>query len=531
MRILNRDITLNKARITSRFDLRLILVLITYTILGIILFRYYQYQINNDGIAYIKTAKLYMSGNFYGAISDYWGPLISWLMIPFLFFFGKTPVTALHSTKILSLIIGFFTIIGLRQLSYRFEMDEVIRTVILFTMVPVILYLSLKTITPDLLLVCVLVYYLTVIFNPKYPNKLLNGILCGILGALAYLTKSYGFTFFIATFLILNFFQYFRDSDKIRKRKVLKNLILGFIVFLIISGIWIGLISSKDKKLTFGRAGEYNHELFGPQSQGPYQYAQGIYKPGKINPNFAPKPWSPFSSWSNFKYQLSLIWNNTLKTGVILSSFSYLSLLIILAYIIMCIQPPRKLISQNQILYPLITILICAGSYVMIFIEERYIWLIYVLLILMGGYLINILFKTDLFTKKKFASIIKPILLLVFAVSFIMMPVNYLVQNIYTGEDTYTLSNTLTDQYGVHGNVATNDKLSNLEFLKYYMNMTVYGQAQKNISSGELQNELKEYGIDYYFVWGSSNQSSYLKGYEEVTNGKIEGLKIYSVKG
>ncbi|WP_144011567.1 hypothetical protein [Methanobacterium paludis] len=110
MHILNRDITLNKAVLSSRFDLRLILVLITYTILGIILFRYYQYQISSDGIGYISIAKSYMSGNFYGAISDYWGPLISWLLIPFLFLFGQTPVTVLHSTKILSLIIGFFTI-------------------------------------------------------------------------------------------------------------------------------------------------------------------------------------------------------------------------------------------------------------------------------------------------------------------------------------------------------------------------------------------------------------------------------------
>ncbi|MCE7699019.1 MAG: hypothetical protein K8E24_009425, partial [Methanobacterium paludis] len=433
-----------------------ILVLITYIILGIILFRYYQYQINNDGIGYISTAKSYMSGNFYGSISDYWGPLFSWLMMPFLFF-GQTPVTALHSTKILSLILGFFTIVGLRQLSYRFDMDEVVRTVVLFTMVPVVLYFALSLITPDLLMVCVLVYYLAIIFNPKYPNKLSNGVLCGIFGALAYLTKSYGFTFFIASFLILNFLQYFTDSDKIRRRKVLKNLILGFTVFLAISGVWIGLISSKDAKLTFGTAGEFNHELVGPQSQGFAEYSQGISKPGQVNPNFVPKPWSPFSSWSNFKYQLNLIWNNTLKIGVILNYFSYLSLLIILAYIIMCIQPPRKLISQNQVLYPLVTVLICAAGYVMILVEERYIWLIYVLLILMGGYLINLLFKTDFFTKAKFGSmikVVKTVLLLVFAVSFITMPVNYLVGNVHTGEDIYNLSNTLMNQYGVHGNVA-----------------------------------------------------------------------------
>ncbi|WP_144011568.1 hypothetical protein [Methanobacterium paludis] len=408
-------------------------------------------------------------------------------------------------------------------------MDEVIRTVILFTMIPVVLYFALSMTTPDLLMVCVLVYYLAIIFNPKYPNKLSNGALCGIFGALAYLSKSYGFTFFIASFLILNFFQYFMDSDKIRRRKVLKNLILGFIVFLMISGIWIGLISSKDQKLTFGTSGEYNHAIVGPQSQLHTNYSQELYKVGPAANPIISKQWSPFSSLNNFKYQLSLIWNNILKTGVILNSFSYLALIILLAYILMCIQPPRKLISQNEVLYPLITLLICAGGYVMIVVEERYIWLIYVLLIFMGGYLINLLFKTDFFTKEKFASTRKTVLLIIFALSFVIMPANYLVHHVNTGEDIYTLSNTLTNQYGVHGNVVTNDR-SKMRYLSYYMNVTFYGPAQKNISSEELQNESQEYGIDYYFVW-DSNQSTNLTGYNDIINGKIKNLKIYAVNG
>ena len=168
-------------------------------ILGIVLFRYYQFQINSDGIEYIGIAHSYMSGNFYASINDYWSPLFSWLLMPFLSF-AQTPLEGIQVTKILSLILGFFTIIGLRQLSYRFEMDEIVRTVILFMMVPIIIYFGLSVITPDLLMVCVLVYYLAIIFDTNYSNRLFNGMLCGILGGFAYLTKSYGFTFFIATF-------------------------------------------------------------------------------------------------------------------------------------------------------------------------------------------------------------------------------------------------------------------------------------------------------------------------------------------
>jgi len=510
MRILNQDITLKRGSVTS--DYRLFLILIIYTFLGIFLFRYYQYQINEDGISYITISKLVISGNLYGSISDYWSPLISWLLIPFLFF-AKTPLVALKATKILSLIIGFFTIIGIRQLSYRFEMDEIIRTVVLFIMVPIVLYFALTNIHPDLLTVCVLVYYLAIIFNVDYPNKLSNGVLCGILGALAYLTKSYGFTFFIASFFILNLFQYFHDSDRFRRKKIIKNFVLGFAIFLMISGIWISLISNKDEKLTIGTAGEINYAKFGPQSHGSIIIQ-----------------WSPFSSWSNFKYQLHLIKNNTLKIGSILYNFSYLSLLIILAYIIMCIQPPRKLITKNEILYPLVTILIAAGGYVIVVVEARYIWIINILLILMGGYLINLLFKTDFFTKLKFRNIIKFGILLVFAFLFITMPVNYLVQNAHTGEGTYNLSNTLMNQYGVHGNVATNGRSVEMNYLNYYMKNTFYGQSQNNISALELRSELENNGVNYYFVWDNSNQSSYMYGYNEITNNKIKNLKVYSLK-
>ena len=515
MRILNHDVTLKRGSITS--DYRLFLILIIYTLIGISLIKYYQYQINPDGIQYITISKLIISGNMYASINDYWSPLISWLLIPFLFF-TKTPLAALQATKILSLIIGFFTIIGIRMLSYRFEMDEIIRTVILFIMVPVVLYFALSEITPDLLMVCILVYYLAILFNPDYPNKLSNGVLCGILGALAYFTKSYGFIFFITSFFILNLFQYFHDSDRFRRKKLIKNFVLGFAIFLMISGIWIGLISSKDEKLTFGTAGEVNYAKFGPQSHG-----SSVIQ------------WSPFSSWSNFKYQLNLIKYNTIKIGSILYNFSYLCLIIILVYIIMCIQPPRKLITKTEILYPLVTILIVAGGYVIVVVEGRYIWIINILIILMGGYLINLLFKTDFFRKLKFRNIIKFGILVVFAFLFMIMPINYLVHNANTGEDTYNLSKTLMNQYEIHGTVATNDRLIEMEYLNYYMNSNfymnnnVYGELPNNISALKFRSELEEYGVNFYFIWDNSKQSKYMGNYSEVTNGKIKNLKVYSL--
>jgi hypothetical protein len=191
----------------------------------------------------------------------------------------------------------------------------------------------------------------------------------------------------------------------------------------------------------------------------------------------------------------------------------------------MCIHPLRKLLSQNNIYY-LVTILILAGSFVVVVVEERYIWLIFVLLILMGGHLINLLFKIDFFTKDKFSNIRKTIVLVVFAFLVITMPINYLIQNANTGEASYYQSEIL-NQYGVHGNVASNDNLPDMNYLAYYMNITSYGQPQNNISASNLRSDLKKYKIDYYFIWDNSNQSAYMGNYSEITNGKLKNLKVY----
>ena len=193
----------------------------------------------------------------------------------------------------------------------------------------------------------------------------------------------------------------------------------------------------------------------------------------------------------------------------------------------MCIQPPRKLLSQN-VLYYLVTVIILAGSFVVVVVEERYIWLIYVLLILMGGYLINLLFKIDFFNKNNFSNLRKTLVLVAFAFLFITMPINYLVQNVNTGEDSYYQSNIL-NQYGVHGNVASNENLPQINYLAYYMNITSFGQPQNNISASQLRIELKKYEINYYFIWDNSNQSTYMGNYSEITNGKIKNLKVYSL--
>lgn len=502
------------------------IVLIFYLSLGVFLLKYFQYQINPDGLGYIARSEAYLAGNFNNAINSYWGPLISWLLIPFLIF-GKSQVYELLSTKILSLLVGLVTLVGVRFLLNRFEMNDNIKIVILLSLVPIILYFAYSVITPDLLVVCALIYYLYYIFDPNYYQKKSNALLCGIIGSIAYFGKSFALPFFLLHFIIFNFYHYL--SNKNEQKKIFRNLVLGLLVFFLISGIWITIISEKEEKLTFGTSGGINYALVGPDSQGyPADYK------GFQADTSSLESWSPFDSWSNFKHQIKIIWNNFKKELASYQNFSYFSIIIILFFIILCFKPLKYLIIDRDILYPLTTLIILSSLYIPIVVEERYLWLSYVLLLLMSGVLINKLWKTETLSK-----VAKLTLLVIVSLSFVYMPITYTIDNfnhvtgseIQYDKEIYDLSLVLKNKYNISGNLASNDNNNEMYYISFYLKTKYFGKAKKNITDEELKKDLNELQIDYYFVWGSSTANRLLLSkYDEITHGEIKGLKIYSIK-
>ena len=539
-----------KGSLFKKTNLIFISFLALFLILGIYLIKYYQYDlINKDMISMISVSRLYASGDFTSSVNGYWGPLFSWLVILFVLF-NSSPASVLYSTKVLSVIFGFFTIIGIRFLSYRFEMDEKIRTSTLFAMIFVVLYFALNYSPVDLLLACFMVYYLYFIFSPNYHDKWYNGVLCGILCGLAYLTKSYIFPFFIAHFVLFNLFHYLKEVQ--HRKAVLKNLLLGLAVFFIISGSWSLIISEKYDEITFGTSGTYNYNVVGPESTGhPTEYVnEGFIKPPYENvtsawedPTYLKlKPWSPFQSWSYFNYQINKIkYNISVLTGIYLS-FSYLSLIIILIYVLLCMNPIRNRVSTQipieNVLYPVVTVLIYSAGYLSIVLEPRYLWIVCIVLMLMGCYLLNLLFKHESFNKK-FGRAFKSILALILISSFLIMPLNGLTNYIevsgHVETQYYNWSNIIESQYPVQGHIASNGNASDGSYKKtlhtsYFLGTSYYGFSKPNETDADLQADFKKYDIDYYFVWGKSNNEDLLLKYKEVSGGKITGLRIYLVK-
>lgn len=504
-------------------------------------------RLTGDATLYLSIAEKYVSGDFGNAINGYWGPLLSWLLIPFLFL-GSTHLFAINA---INWILGFLTIIGVWRLSYRFEIDDSIRSFILIALLPVILFISL--IQPmDFLLLCILIYYLNIIFRKDYPDRLLNALLCGAIGALAYFAKPYGLPFFISHFLLINTCHFFRNSSREHKRKVIRNALAGFVLFSLLSGIWIALISNKYGHITFSNMGRGVFASLGPGSahetleKGDPIILDGFFEPPNEtafviyeDPTYARKnTWSPLESRSSLKHFASNVTENIFEAFRIYESYSRLSIAIVLAYILFIFgQPFNKLLSRNDLLYPLLTILLYTGGYMPFHFESRYLWIINILLLLMGGNVLTELFKYEFFKKK----LLKNILMSIFIVSFVLTPVKSTVE---IGEhdinkDMSALGEELKKRYDIKGNIASNrqkvqvsihDSWHNTFRLAYWLNSRYYGQAKENISDEVLEKELKTYDIDYYFFWNDSiSPPRFLSQYKELTSGEMPGLKIYSL--
>ena len=512
----------------------IISVLILYSLLAIFSLQFYQYKIAGDEISYINIAHAYAAGHLENAINGYWSPLFSWLMTPFILLFGFKPIYGVYISKTVSIIIGFFTILSIRKLSQTFNLDIVVQRALLFASIPSIVFFSLLYNTPDLLLVCFLVYYLSIIFDSEYPHNLFDGAICGFAGAAAYLTKSFAFPFFLVHYILFNIIIYFK-SLKNQKKNILKNLFLGLSIFFVVSGLWAGTISEKYGELTISTSGDYNQALVGPEYKdnimddgiNPLLYMGLIAPPNNDSTSIWDDPfyqkldnWTVIGSWKNLEYELDLVFANIVYTFNILESFMPLAILIFIFMMLFILRSRFDKVSKDLLKYLLVTMIIYMGGYCLITPEWRYLWFIFVLLMISSFFMVDCLYKTHVLNLT-----VRNIFIFLLICSFLIQPT---IQAVHFAQDDnlYDLSNTLKLDYGVHGNLASNE-WDNVSTIAYYLNSKYYGGNKKTNNKSELDKELKDNNIDYYFVWHPEGDLK-LSDYHEITNGKLAGLNIYS---
>ena len=167
-----------------------------------------------------------------------------------------------------------------------------------------------------------------------------------------------------------------------------------------------------------------------------------------------------------------------------------------------------------------------SAGYCLIHTEPRYLWPMLFLLICMGGYLLELLFRTRTFETPGR----KALLVLAFAASFLVTPLSELVSRKPWRSTTATLGRLLEGEKLEGSKIASNTDYGAAVCIAHHVRAKYYGQAKENAPEAQVIQELQESGIDYYLVWdGARVESKALEKTDELRAGN-RILSIYSVQ-
>jgi len=489
--------------------IRLSIILFAYFSLSLyfLFFNDFQYLIDPDLTSYISVAQEYLEGDYTHAINGHWSPLASWLALPLL----SMKIRPVLAFAFVAIAVGGFTLAGINLLMHSIGVRDGIRFLYTLSLSPLIAFYALTEGDPDLLSLCVLLFYLYVMTREDFKTNKTRGFVAGLLGAIAYLSKSYNFYFFLLHFTCFNFLYWRNSPDKSQRKTVLINAFSGVLVFILISGVWIGLLTYKYHTVTVSTAGEYNFSFIRPGSPGHMVDTDGLMTPPNQtafsaweDPTYIKKVrWSPFESGRDFLYLMKNTAKNT-ETYLIYLKRKPVIFFTIIFFIVILI-PFRWKALDDKPFYLFLTTILQPLGYLILYVEERYVWIDFILLYILSAYIIdNILIKMDLIKIRKVA-----------AVSIIcgyiaLWPIASLFY--YAGSEIdirhlkkiYSMSEKIMRYHNFrHTNVASQvENWSDDLYLAYYLKARYYGKVKEGITDEQLRNILIYDNIDYYFVHG-----------------------------
>ncbi|MFZ4779252.1 MAG: hypothetical protein ACOYM3_28140 [Terrimicrobiaceae bacterium] len=292
---------------------------------------FFRHGLNPDAVAYLRIASYYTEGNAHLAVSGYWSPLISWMLVPFL----KLDTSPLIAGRIVMGLSAIIFLLGCRRLFQQFEIPTRFLSAGLWLCALVSIPWSVENITPDLLLAGLVCFAFANIATPRWFLNIWLALSTGMLWGLAFLCKAVALPLGILTSVGIAALWWKRMPPLRPKIAVATGILL--LGLGLISSPWISVISLCSGKLIVTTSAAYNHSLVGPSVVKPvYLLDHGFSKPepGRVtiweNPSSAHPDWSPFTNWRNVQHQLLVIFYNLPIVVVMLTGVSLIFPVLIL---------------------------------------------------------------------------------------------------------------------------------------------------------------------------------------------------------
>jgi hypothetical protein len=317
----------------------------------------------------------YASGRFDLAINGYWGPMISWIMVPALWA-GLTALVAFRIACALSAVIflaGSLRVFDAVGLGPR---DTVVASciVILFTV-----YWSVTAVSPDLLVNGLLLCGLADLLTAEPTGTGAHPVRAGFLFGLSYLAKAIGLPTSLGFILILQLLRAITGAS--RWRTAISAVGLTVTPLAIVSLPWIVILSTHYGKPTFSTSAAISYTLVGPDADLSVPSFRDFNVPeeGRITSWEEPsklhyQSWSPFESARAFHHQMDNIARNALYITQELSGFDVIGLGLSSAIIGFFVCPWwNRIFSQDRWRLSAPIILVDCGLYLPVYgMDTRY---------------------------------------------------------------------------------------------------------------------------------------------------------------
>lgn len=274
------------------------------------------HQLNPDAVAYCRIAGYYAAGQWELAVTGYWGPLLSWLMVPWL----KAGVAPLVAARVVMALSGVVFLCGAVAVFRAFRLPRVALLTGAWMAMGWSVFWSVRHITPDLLMagLVALAVAATVAATASRRHKCAArpAIAAGMWWGMAYLAKAVALPLAVLTTAGLAVLVLCGRSEL--RRVMAQRLGLVWLCTALVAGPWIAVLSLHHGKFTFSTTGPIAHALAGPGEASRYHQAMvTLHQPdvGRVTQWEEPSRmgyrfWSPFASGENLQHQLTVVARN-----------------------------------------------------------------------------------------------------------------------------------------------------------------------------------------------------------------------------
>ncbi|MBZ5857456.1 hypothetical protein [Flavihumibacter profundi] len=400
---------------------------VLYLLVATFVFSSLKTKINPDGIAYLTIAKNYAHAHWAEAVNAYWSPLLSWLLAPFCWL----PVEPLFIFYVINVLAGLAGIIVFYTLMVQLGFSVTLQNFLLPLCAVFMLRFAYYTSTPDLASVVLLLLFLRYWLRGNLNLRPFN---TAIWLVVLYFAKAYNF-FFVSGLICFDLLTLLLNK-RTNRYKLVGSFCKLYVIFFILVSPWLFALHQKYGGLMLAGTAKFNHgaaivnlSLLGKGIPGtealsnnyefytafinpPHEYSVFAWEDPVRKATF--RDYAVFSSKDNFLLQLKVVLTNIrLLLGGYTDMHAIIGLslcLLLIGFFITTVSMLKNNVTLPVLLEQEITrifVFSCfyLSGYLLLFVEDRYLWINLLVGLLGIGFLSKHLLKSanSFFSEKQFS--------------------------------------------------------------------------------------------------------------------------------